>query len=133
MKAEDVLDRLEQVTGGKGKWMACCPAHQDKSPSLAINEADDRILVHCFAGCETSDVIAALGLTVSDLFYNKLAGGGLTEGKKRRYEEVLKSERYQVAIINSVERNERPLTAIERERRSLGKERINKIEGVLYE
>ena len=133
MKAEDVLDRLEQVTGGKGKWMACCPAHQDKSPSLAINEADDRILVHCFAGCETSDVIAALGLTVSDLFYNKLAGGGLTEGKKRRYEEILKSERYQVAIINSVERNERPLTAIERERRSLGKERINKIEGVLYE
>ena len=133
MKAEDVLDRLEQVTGGKGKWMACCPAHQDKSPSLAINEADDRILVHCFAGCETSDVIAALGLTVSDLFYNKLAGGGLTEGKKRRYEEILKSERYQVAIINSVERNERPLTSIERERRSLGKERINKIEGVLYE
>ena len=133
MKAEDVLGRLEHVTGGKGKWMACCPAHQDKSPSLAINEADDRILVHCFAGCETSDVIAALGLTVSDLFYNKLAGGGLTEGKKRRYEEVLKSERYQVAIINSVERNERPLTSIERERRSLGKERINKIEGVLYE
>jgi hypothetical protein len=133
MKAEDVLDRLEQVTGGKGKWMACCPAHQDKSPSLAINEADDRILVHCFAGCETSGVIAALGLTVSDLFYNKLAGGELTEGKKRRYEEVLKSERYQVAIINSVERNERPLTSIERERRSLGKERINKIEGVLYE
>lgn len=133
MKAEDVLGRLEHVTGGKGKWMACCPAHQDRSPSLAINEADDRILVHCFAGCETSDVIAALGLTVSDLFYNKLAGGGLTEGKKRRYEEVLKSEKYQVAIINSVERNERPLTAIERERRSLGKERINKIEGVLYE
>ena len=133
MKAEDVLDRLEHVTGGKGKWMACCPAHQDKSPSLAINEADDRILVHCFAGCETSDVIAALGLTVSDLFYNKLAGGELTESKKRRYEEALKSERYQVAIINSVERNERPLTAIERERRSLGKDRINKIEGVLYE
>ena len=134
MKAVDVLDRLEQVTGGKGKWMACCPAHQDKSPSLAIKEADDRVLVHCFAGCETSDVIAAIGLNVGDLFYDKLAAGGeLTEGKKRRYEEVLKSERLQVASINSVERHERPLTAIERERRSLGKDRINKIEGVLYE
>ena len=133
MKAEDVLDRLEHVTGGKGRWMACCPGHQDKSPSLAINEVNDRILVHCFAGCETSDVISALGLKVSDLFYNKLASGELTEGKKRRYEEALNSERYQVAIINSVERNERPLTAIERERRSLGKERINKIEGVLYD
>jgi len=133
MKAVDVLDRLEQVTGGKGKWMACCPAHQDKSPSLAIKEADDRVLVHCFAGCETSDVIAAIGLNVGDLFYDKLAGGELTEGKKRRYEDVLNSERFQVAIINSVERHERPLTAIERERRSLGKDRINKIEGVLYE
>ena len=133
MNALDVLDRLEQVTGGKGKWMACCPAHQDKSPSLAINEADDRILVHCFAGCETSDVIAALGLTVSDLFYNKLAGGELTEGKRRKYEQALKNEQFQVAIINSVEKSERPLTTVERERRSLGQQRISKIEGVLYE
>ena len=133
MKAVDVLDRLEQVTGGKGKWMACCPAHQDKSPSLAIKEADDRVLVHCFAGCETSDVIAAIGLNVGDLFYYKLAGGEISEGKKRRYEEVLKSERYQVAIINSVERHERPLTGFERERRLLGRDRISKIQGVLNE
>ena len=133
MNALDVLDRLEQVTGSKGKWMACCPAHQDKSPSLAITEADDRVLVYCFAGCETSDVIAAIGLNVADLFYDKLAGGELTERKRKRYGEVLKNERFQVAIMNSVERNERPLTTLERERRLLGQQRINKIEGVLYE
>ena len=133
MNAQDVLDRLEKVTGSKGKWMACCPAHQDKSPSLAVTEADDRVLVHCFTGCDTQDVTAAIGLNVADLFYNKLAGTEMTERKRQRFEKVLKSERIQVAIINAVEKVERPLTTHERDRRSLGQQRINKIEGALYE
>ena len=133
MNAQDVLDRLEKVTGSKGKWMACCPAHQDKSPSLAVTETDDRVLVHCFSGCDTQDVTAAIGLNVADLFYNKLAGAEMTERKRQRFEEVLKSERIQVAIINAVEKVERPLTTHERDRRSLGQQRINKIEGALYE
>ena len=133
MNAQDVLDRLEKVTGSKGKWMACCPAHQDKSPSLAVTEADDRVLVHCFTGCDTQDVTAAIGLNVADLFYNKLAGAEMTERKRQRFEEVLKSERIQVAIINAVEKVERPLTTHERNRRSLGQQRINKIEGALHE
>jgi len=133
MNAKDVLDRLKKVTGSKGKWMACCPAHQDKSPSLAVTETDDRVLVHCFSGCDTQDVTAAIGLNVADLFYNKLAGAEMTERKRQRFEEVLKSERIQVAIINAVEKVERPLTTHERDRRSLGQQRINKIEGALHE
>ena len=133
MNAEDVLDRLERATGGKGKWMARFPAHRDKSPSLAIKEAEDRVLIHCFAGCETTDVTAAIGLNVADLFYKKLAGSDLTEGKRMRYEKVLRDERFQVAVINSVEKNERPLTTAERERRVLGQQRINKIEGAIHE
>jgi len=133
MNAQDVLDRLEHVIGSNGKWMTRCPAHHDKSPSLAVNEADDRVLVHCFAGCETTDVTAAIGLNIADLFYKKLADSDLTEGKRMRYEKVLRDERFQVAVINSVERNERPLTTAERERRVLGQQRINKIEGALHE
>jgi hypothetical protein len=133
MNAQDVLDRLEKVTGGDGKWMACCPAHKDRSPSLAVTEADDRVLVHCFSGCNTQDVTVAIGLNVADLFYNKLAGAEITERKRQRFEEVLKSERIQVAIINAVEKVERPLTTHERDRRLLGQQRINKIEGALYE
>ena len=133
MNAQDVLDRLEKVTGSKGKWMACCPAHQDKSPSLAVTEADDRVLVHCFSGCDTQDVTAAIGLNLADLFYNKLAGAEITERKRQCFEKVLKSERIQVAIINAVEKVERPLTTHERDRRSLGQQRINKIEGALHE
>jgi hypothetical protein len=42
-------------------WITCCPAHEDRKPSLSIREADDgRILVHCHAGCTQESVIAAL-------------------------------------------------------------------------
>jgi len=113
--------------------MACCPAHEDKTPSLAISETDDRVLIHCFAGCETDDVIATIGLSLADLFYNKLSNNELTEGRRRRYQEALITERLQVAIINSAERNERPLTTFEQERRLLGQHRISKIEAALDE
>ncbi len=54
---------------GNGRWIACCPAHQDDNPSLSVRELDDgRILIHCFAGCETTDVLSALGLRFEDLF-----------------------------------------------------------------
>ena len=133
MNTQGVLDRLEHVTGGNGKWMALCPAHKDRSPSLAINETDDRLLLHCFAGCETKYVAAAVGLDMSDLFHQKLTSIRLTEGKRKRYEEVLQSERILVAVIDSAEKNERSLTAQERNRRHLGHQRISKIEGVLNE
>jgi hypothetical protein len=42
------------------RWMAPCPAHKDKSPSLSIQEQNGRVLVHCFSGCRQDDVIAAL-------------------------------------------------------------------------
>lgn len=66
---ENLLQRLEKVKGRNGSWTARCPAHQDKGPSLAVREADDgRILVHCFAGCETANVLGAVGLDMTDLF-----------------------------------------------------------------
>lgn len=69
-KVDLLLSQLKKVTPkGKGQWMACCPAHEDKSPSLAIKENHDgRILVKCFAGCGAADVVHAVGLTLSDLF-----------------------------------------------------------------
>jgi len=66
----DLLNRLTKVrTYGEHRWMACCPAHDDKTPSLAVQELrDGRILIHCYAGCGASDVMAAIGLTLRDLF-----------------------------------------------------------------
>lgn len=67
---ENVLTRLHGVKpNGSGKWKACCPAHDDKDPSLSIKEGSDgRVLLHCWAGCETRDVTAAIGLELRDLF-----------------------------------------------------------------
>ncbi|QXP90021.1 DNA primase [Methylococcus capsulatus] len=66
----ELLARLDAVRRtGDGRWLARCPAHADRSPSLSIKLADDgRILVHDFAGCPVEDVLAAVGLEVKDLF-----------------------------------------------------------------
>lgn len=49
--------------------MARCPAHDDRKQSLAVScDRDGRILMKCHAGCKTEDVVAALGLKMSDLF-----------------------------------------------------------------
>lgn len=67
---DDLLSRLEKVRStGAGRWVARCPAHQDKTPSLAIRELPDgRILIHCFTGCSVDAVVSAIGLELSDLF-----------------------------------------------------------------
>ena len=51
-----------------GQWLVRCPVHFDKRPSLAVRETlDGKLLVHCHAGCATTDVLAALGLRFRDL------------------------------------------------------------------
>lgn len=73
-----VLSRLEKVRKkGKDKWLACCPAHNDRDPSLAIAFGEEgRLLLHCHAGCSATDVFSAIGLTWDDLF---------PEGKLQRH------------------------------------------------
>lgn len=66
---ESLLSRLEKVRGRNGSYVACCPAHADRSPSLTVRETPDgKILLHCFAGCEVSDIAAAVGMDLMDLF-----------------------------------------------------------------
>ena len=68
-QVEQLLSRLARVKGRNGSWTACCPAHDDKGPSLAVTEREDgRILMHCFAGCNTADVLGAIGMDMNDLF-----------------------------------------------------------------
>lgn len=57
-----------KVRHSGGSTTAQCPAHDDNNPSLSIRDGDGRVLVNCHAGCETRDVVHALGLTMSDLF-----------------------------------------------------------------
>jgi DNA primase len=64
-----LIGRLEGVHRTSGGYLARCPAHEDHNASLSIAQGDDsRILLHCWAGCETAAVVRALGLSFSDLF-----------------------------------------------------------------
>ncbi len=77
MSATSALDgflaRLDKVKHtGPNRWVARCPAHDDRNPSLAVRELDDgRVLVHCFGGCGAAEVLAAVGMSFSDLFPEK--------------------------------------------------------------
>ena len=75
MNISHFLSHLEKVRkNGTDQWMACCPGHTDKSPSMAIKAGDDgRIILHCFAGCSTESIVSALGLKMSDLFEKKFS------------------------------------------------------------
>jgi len=68
MQTDTLLSRLSGVKGRNGRWVARCPAHEDKSPSLAITETNDKVLVHCFAGCSVDNILGAVGMSVEDLF-----------------------------------------------------------------
>ena len=69
MSAATLLEKLDSVKRiGVDRWLARCPAHTDRRPSLAVRELDDgRVLVHDFAGCAVGDVLAAVGLAFDDL------------------------------------------------------------------
>jgi hypothetical protein len=105
MSAAALLDRLDRVKQtGPGRWLARCPAHEDRAPSLSIRELDDgRILLNDFGGCGTDDVLAALGLHMADLFPKRLAGhhsrASSSRIPARDLLEVISEETSVVAII----------------------------------
>jgi hypothetical protein len=64
-----VLKLLDNVRPSGDGWSSRCPAHDDRRSSLSIAEGDDgRVLLNCHAGCETAEIIDALGLKKRDLF-----------------------------------------------------------------
>jgi len=71
MTAEALAGLANARCSGRGRWLARCPAHDDRTPSLSITTGQDgRVLIHCWAGCRTSDILAALGIGWSALFPN---------------------------------------------------------------
>ena len=59
MSAEAITRALGGSWNGRA-GVARCPAHEDRSPSLSLTDGADGLLLHCFAGCSFTDIIAAL-------------------------------------------------------------------------
>ena len=66
---ELLLSHLEGVKRSANGYVAKCPGHDDKVASLSVGAgADGKVLINCFAGCDTRDIVSAVGLEMSDLF-----------------------------------------------------------------
>lgn len=69
MRIDDLLQQLVGVVQRTKGWMALCPAHDDTTPSLSIDEGDDgRLLLKCHASCTIDEICAAMRITKSELF-----------------------------------------------------------------
>lgn len=64
----DLRARCRSVRATDDGFVACCPAHDDRTPSLSVSLTSERILVHCHAGCHAEDVLRSIGMTYDDLF-----------------------------------------------------------------
>ncbi|MFC3097145.1 DUF7146 domain-containing protein [Alteraurantiacibacter palmitatis] len=99
--------RICESRGGKWsgtKGMACCPAHDDRTPSLGVSLGRQAILFHCFAGCDQQSVLAALareGFEAPALF----SGSAITN------EPELTSTRKPSAVALRIWRDAQPLRA----------------------
>ncbi len=70
-RADEVISLLSKARfHGNGRGSALCPAHEDGHASLSFKILPDKILLHCFAGCDTRAIVDALGLSILDLFFD---------------------------------------------------------------
>lgn len=114
MTVEAFLDRLEGVRPrGAGNWSARCPSHKDRSPSLSVGEGADRILLHCSALCESSAIVAAMGLTMAYLFFDAPTSRGQRPiPKPKMIDLVALAFRIELAALDRRLRAERVLQAV---------------------
>jgi len=84
-----VLERLEGVEGSGDQLRAHCPFHQPPTSqrsrtSLSISQKDNKVVLCCHAGCETHDIVAAIGLEMRDLFDTQEESGRSAPAKRSR-------------------------------------------------
>jgi DNA primase len=132
MKIQVLLSRLQKVRSeGQDRWRACCPAHDDGTPSLSIRELDDgRVLLYCHAHCKVEDVLGALGLQFSDLYPDRLLGHGLKGTRSRLVSarqalEIVAKESLLVAVFAADQAQGKLLTEADRSRLMLAAGRIH--------
>lgn len=64
-----VRNRLEILSGRPPRWRARCPVHGSRGGTLSVRELPDgSVLLHCFFGCRTLEIVKTLGLSMNALF-----------------------------------------------------------------
>lgn len=128
---ELLLSRLDCVKRNGARYSARCPAHDDSDPSLSLSRGENgRALVHCHAGCNNHDVLAAIGMEMRDLF-----PGNLSSEQRQQYrrETLEKERRYERLIIAAARGKPEDLRDEDIPRLALAQERIHQLDHQLAE
>lgn len=129
--AEKLLPSINKLKPtGQGRWVGCCPAHEDKHPSLTIRELDDStLLIKCWSGCSAAEIVAAAGLRMADLFPER-TDAPLAKGTRRPFPaaDVLRAVGFEALVVSAAAAalaTGEPLSSVDRERLLLAAERLN--------
>lgn len=126
---DTILSHLEGVRRQGRGYVARCPAHADKSPSLSLREGDDgRTLVHCHAGCTAEEIMGAIGMRLTDLFPGSGRPTRPTPAPGVSYSELHKAtafERSILFIVNADRAKGRAINDTDKARAQLARQRVD--------
>lgn len=142
MTAGVLLSRLERVKRtGPETSIASCPgplhAHGDRHPSLSVREKSDGIiLLKCWTGCSASEIVAAVGLDLSDLFPPRPTQDHVPGVRRPFFPsdvfEIARMEITVAAVIAADLHKQREISEADYERLFVAVERLNAIGGAAY-
>ncbi len=101
------IERITSLLAGCRRsgsgWSARCPAHDDSSASLALREdADGKVLLHCFAGCPVDRIAEALGLATRDLFPDAIRRSPRTPRRRISLKELAEAKAIPLEFLQSL-------------------------------
>ncbi len=121
-----LVDGVKQT--GAGRWIFRVPTRKDKRPSGSARELDDgRLLIHDFAGDSVADILAAVGLEMTDLFPERAEIRKPGERRPFAASDALRCVAFEclvVAASASSLASGQPLGSVDRERLLVAAERI---------
>ena len=118
---EEILNHLDKVKKTPSGYVACCPVHNDRNPSMSVTEKDGVVLMYCFScGANGLDVANSLQISPSALFTDVMMPVTMT----RRLKSDLQTDAYVISIYESTKQSNGRLTYNDFKRYKLARERI---------
>jgi putative DNA primase/helicase len=95
---------ITALGGNLSSGMCCCPAHDDKNPSLHVADGNHAIVFKCFSGCSQAAVIDALrakGISLNGIGTTKIIMTPQTpDSDRHEYDRFMKA----IAILRAAAR-----------------------------
>lgn len=69
MNFNEIVNKFYIKSSSRNSVKAVCPCHRDKNASLSLtyDEATQKTLIYCHAGCDTHEILTSVGLAFEDL------------------------------------------------------------------